>query len=351
MGTTPDAFTTRLASVSGSNDVRDFWSAVDIPVAPELIQFINVLKLVHATNWFCLIWSAEIFRSLKVTDSQKGFHGSVEEIETINVPVQHPKSPQKLTMKSYPIVHPHRVLAYLFDHVQVQVPDSDVQFFWNHARAMMEPWATNSPATSSHIPLGLHGDSARLWTQYKVEKVVAIWMNIVLFRPSSVRHSRFLLFTCPSAVMVKNRTLNRVWRRLAWSFNSAFEGINPVIGESNRPLIGGDLARAGTPLTSTCRKFALVELRGDWEWHRDVWRTTATWKAVKTCFQCPAVSKGPSEYLYHNIGDDCQWVHEEFDLDQFIARRLKDRHLCTQKNIWHHCSFFLWICFDFWMSS
>ena len=129
-------------------------------------------------------------------------------------------------------------------------------------------------------------------------------MNIVLFRPSSVRHSRFLLFTCPSAVMVKNRTLNRVWRRLAWSFNSAFEGINPVIGESNRPLIGGDLARAGTPLTSTCRKFALVELRGDWEWHRDVWRTTATWKAVKTCFQCPAVSKGPSEYLYHNIGDD-----------------------------------------------
>ena len=253
---------------------------------------------------------------------------ATQEIETINVPVQSPKPPHTLSVKSFPIIHPHRLLAYLFDDVGIQVPEGAVQEFWQHARDMGEGWATESPASNSHVPLGIHGDAARLWTQYKVEKVVAIWMNVVLFRPRSVRHSRFLLFSCPNALMVKNRTLNRVWRRLTWSFNAAFEGINPLVGESNRPLAGADLARAGTPLTSSGRKFALCELRGDWEWHRDVWRVTATWKSIKTCFKCPALSKGPSGYLYHNIEDNCQWKLEEFSLEQFIARRLKDRHLC-----------------------
>lgn len=271
-GTSLDPALARLSSVSGHNNVRDFWSQVAIPV----------------------------------------------EIESINVPVQSPKPPHALSMKSFPIVHPHRVLSYLFDHVGIDVPDSAVREYWQHCRAMNEDWAIHSPASNGHIPIGLHGDSARLWTQYKVEKVVAIFMNIILFRPVSVRHSRFLLFTCPSALMVKNRTLNAVWRRLVWSFNAAFEGINPLAGVYNRPLTGKALELAGTPLTTSRRKFAVVELRGDWEWHRDVWRTTGSWKGIKTCFRCPALSKGPSEYLYHNIEDDCQWVNEEFSHEEFF---------------------------------
>ena len=252
----------------------------------------------------------------------------VKEIESINVPVQSPKPPHTLSVKSFPIIHPHRLLTYLFDHVGIQVPVATVREFWQHSRATGEAWATRSPASNEHVPLGIHGDAARLWTQYKVEKVVAIWMNVLHFRPRSVRHSRFLLFSCPNALMVKNRTLNRVWRRLAWSFNAAFEGLNPTIGEGNRALSEADLARAGTPLTSSGRKFALCEMRGDWEWHRDVWRTTATWKSIKTCFRCPAVSKGPKEFWYHNIEDNSRWQHEEFTNEQFIARRLKDRRLC-----------------------
>ena len=162
--------------------------------------------------------------------------------------------------------------------------------------------------------------------------MVAVWLNVVLFRPRSVRHSRFLLFTCPDALMVKNRTLNRVWRRLAWSLNFAFDGINPTIGESGRPLTGDDLLRAGKPLTSSGRKFSLCELRGDWEWHRDIWRPTATWKSIKICFRCPALSKGPRQDLYHNI-DDCRWKDETFNLEQFIARRLKDKQLCILSGI------------------
>ena len=232
-------------------------------------------------------------------------------------------------MASYPIIHPHRILTYLFDHVGLQISSSDVRAFWEHSRSVGEPWSLQSPCTSSHIPLGIHGDAARLWTQYKHEKVVAVWMNIVHFRPLSSRHSRFLLFSVPNAVMVKNRTLNRVWRRLVWSFEAAFSGINPTLGEGGRPLHGADAARAGTPITSSNHRFALCEFRGDWEWFRDIWRFTASWKSVNTCFKCPAQIKGDPSLLYHTIGPDCGWIHQEFSLEEFISQRLKDRQLCS----------------------
>ncbi len=252
-----------------------------------------------------------------------------QEIESIRVPVQNPKCPRGMSVATFPIVHPHRVVAYLFNDVKLQIADSEVQEFWAHHRSMNEPWAVSSPATSKHIPLGIHGDAARLWTQYQFEKVIAIWMNVILFRPASVRHSRFLLFSCPHAVTVKNRTLNCVWRRLVWSFNSCFEGVNPLIGVGGKALVGSDLTRAGTPLTSQNHKFILCEFRGDWEWHRDTFRFTASWNGINTCFKCPAQSKGLSEYLYHNIGPDSVWLQEEFGFQQFIARRLKENQLCN----------------------
>lgn len=252
-----------------------------------------------------------------------------QEIESIRVPVQNPKCPRGISVATFPIVHPHRVVAYLFNDVKLQIAESEIQEFWAHHRSMNEPWALFSPATCNHIPLGIHGDAARLWTQYKFEKVVAIWMNVVHFRPKSVRHSRFLLFSCPHALMVKNRTLNRVWRRLVWSFNWCFEGVNPLTGEGGRALVGSDIERAGTPLTAQNRKFILCEFRGDWEWHRDTFRFTASWNGNNTCFKCPAQSKGDSKYLYHNIGPDSEWLGEEYGFQQFIARRLKDNQLCN----------------------
>lgn len=251
-----------------------------------------------------------------------------QEIETIRVPVQSPKPPHYLSMATYPIVHPHRILSYLFNDCGLQISSSEVEEFWTHSRGVQEPWAIHSSATSEHIPLGVHGDSARLWTQYRFEKITAIWMNIILFRPASARHSRFLLFSCPTNSMVKNRTLNRVWRRLSWSFNAAFTGMNPTCGEGGRALSGGDLTRSGTPITNSKRKFSLCELRGDWEWHVQIWRPCASWVSNNICFKCPCRAKGEASNLYHCIEPTCTWIQEEYNLEEFISQRLKDRHLC-----------------------
>eukprot|EP00435_Cladocopium_sp_Y103_P009905 s2850_g2.t1 len=151
------------------------------------------------------------------------------EIEHVRIPVYNPKAPGEASVELYPMVYPHRVLAYLFDEVKLEMPTAEVQQYWRHARTMQEPWACAHPATEWHVPVGLHGDGAKLWTQYRVEKYVAVWMNLPLFRPRSIRHSRFLLFSIEKWKMIKNRSLNVFWRKVVWSLN-AVAGI-PVWGQ------------------------------------------------------------------------------------------------------------------------
>lgn len=256
-----------------------------------------------------------------------------KDIETIRVPVDDPKSQRGVSMESHPIVYPHRVLSYLFDTVGIDVPDEDVVSYWRHSREVGEPWAINNPATEHHVPLGIHGDAARLYTQYKFEKMVGIFFNVVLFRPRSIRFSRYMLFSIPHHKLYKNRTLNAVWHNLAWSFNCCFNGVNPTAGPRGEALVGKNLERAGTPITKMNRKFCVTEYRGDWEWHRDTWRPYATWQGIQTCLKCPAVAKGDPQYLYHNTSGSCEprckWIQEEYSLVQFVSRSLKETQLCS----------------------
>lgn len=257
----------------------------------------------------------------------------IQEIETIRLPVFDKKSVGNAKVEVFPIIHPHRILNYLFDTVGVEVDPCDVHSYWDHARAMQEPWACCSPASRDHMPLGLHGDAARLWTQVRVEKMVGIFVNLPLFRPKSVRHSRWLVFSIGRDKLIKNRTFNVVWERLVWSLNWAFEGVHPRSGPGGRPLTGADLARAGMPLCRSNMRFSVTELRGDWEFHRDVWRFTASWQGQQVCYRCAAGTKGDEAYLYYNGGQTSRWLHEEFSLEQFLARRLKDRQLCTSNGL------------------
>lgn len=281
------------------------------------------------------------------------FGNQNKEIETIRLPVKNPKAQRGIAMESFPILHPHRVLSYLFDEVGITIPEDDVRRYWQHARSVQDPFAVNAPntCTDSHIPLGMHGDAARLWTQVKFEKMVGVTMNIILFRPKSVRHSRFMLFTTPSEKLYKNRTLNCVWRRLCWSLDAAFQGYNPEKGPGGTPLAGGHLSRAGKPLTKGLHRFCLTEYRGDWEWHRDVWRPYASWVSQKVCFKCPAIAHGgdPS-YLYHNTGgpneSECQWVREEYSLQRFVAHSLREKNLCNFAGFLNAFCFFMFFPYE-----
>lgn len=256
-----------------------------------------------------------------------------EEIESIRVPCKDPKL--GLTFQKFPILHPHRVLWFLFDKIGVSIAAEDVAAYWQHFWDVGEPWATCSPASAQHMPVGLHGDGARLLTHVRFEKHIGVWMNLPLWRPRSIRYSRWLLFSIPRDKIFRNRTLNAVWRRLKWSFDACFQGLNPTVDQLGRALTGKDLQRAGSPITSQGLIFTVTEYRGDWEWHRDTFRPSASWTAVSICFKCPAkVRAQPHSLLAYNWGscleDNCGWIRQEYDRDEFLVLRLKNRNLCNR---------------------
>lgn len=149
-GTACHPQTLALGKASGRNDPRDFWRFIDIPI----------------------------------------------EIETIKLPVKDEKT-DRIAVETFPILHPHRVLAYIMTEVGVEFSSAEVAEYWRHSREFGEGWATSSQASSQHLPVGLHGDCARMASQNTFQKVFALSINLVLFRPASIRHSRFVIFTCP----------------------------------------------------------------------------------------------------------------------------------------------------------
>lgn len=228
------------------------------------------------------------------------------EVEEIMLPVACEKSAGGFKYEKFPIVHPHRVVSYLIDEVGVVISEADCVEFWRHAIEFKQPWALgfepNDPDRMKRVPLGLYGDGAQLITRYKVEKQVAIFFNFVLYRPRSIRSSRYLLFTMDEAKLFSNRTLNAVYRRLVWSFEALFHGRNPSSGPHGKPLGPKDAQRAGQPIVRSGRKFCVTEFRGDWKWHRDTFHFVASWQGNQICYQCPARSvndMGPG-YLYWN---------------------------------------------------
>ena len=237
-------------------------------------------------------------------------------------------------IEEFPILHPHRILTFLFDQVGLEIPIEQVQEYWRDAQACGRPWAEGE--TSCRIPVALYGDSAKTWVQYKFEKITGIFMSLPLWRPRSVRCSKFLLFSCPTEKLVSNRTYNTVFRRIVWSLNYAFDGINPTAAPRGKTLTPEEVQRAGTPVTRQGHKFVVTEVKGDWEYIRDTFRVSASWNGNTICYKCPAMAKGPPGLVYFNFGSSpssgCMWLKEEFSLQGFISLRLKSKNLCALAN-------------------
>ena len=211
-------------------------------------------------------------------------------------------------METTPIIFPHELLSFLFEEVKIHIPQESTEAYWRNARSANAPWAMNSMASNRHHPCGLYGDAARLSTQYQMEKQVGLFFNLCLWRPRSIRASRFLLWNMEDAKLWKNRTCNAVLRIMVWSLRACFAGRFPTHDWKGRDLRPTD-PRAGCLLTSAGDCFTVTELRGDWEWHKQIWRFRAcSWKSINPCFLCPCSAKGRGPMLYHTVGPDAEPV-------------------------------------------
>ncbi len=223
---------------------------------------------------------------------------------------------------------PHRIMAYLFDTCGLNFAVNDLHHFWDEAISRGIAGADADART--RIPLGIYGDAAQLVTRVRKEKITCIFINIPIFRPRSIRCSRFLVWVCDTSLLYLNRTLNTVLRWLVWSLNALFLVVNPSVRPGGRVLSEKEQKRAGHPITKQQHKFQVTEIRGDWEFHKSLWQFRSSWKGISVCFRCPAKSKSEdSGFLYWNDSTDSDWSKQEFSTVQFVAQMLPDRHICA----------------------
>ncbi|CAK9091262.1 Uncharacterized protein SCF082_LOCUS42995 [Durusdinium trenchii] len=247
-----------------------------------------------------------------------------EEVQYIRIPVKFKDANGKIVVHvdSWPIIDVHSIMAFAFEEAGIEIPTSCIHEYWRRSCEYGEPFAQD---TSNHhrVPIGLYGDSAKVRTTFGSENVIALFANLVLWRPKSVRWSRFLLCCIPEE-RCTSQTLPTILKRIVWSANHAWHGRWPGQDLHGRNL-GGKAARlAGKPLTSQFHTFQVVELRGDWAWHKKVmkfWR--CNWNSLEdTCPFCPAkIQSDDWNDLYWNPDSTL----EDFTLAGFLAKRMPPR--------------------------
>lgn len=104
---------------------------------------------------------------------------------------------------------------------------------------------------------------------------------------------------------------------------------NPPAESSCWPT--AEMKRAGHPITKSKHTFRVGEIRGDWEFHKFVWKFKCGWKSNDVCFCCPATAKdfGDPSQLYWNCDENSMWNSQPFTTLDYINHRLPSHHVCN----------------------
>ena len=227
-----------------------------------------------------------------------------KETATVMAPIRAPKEPCGYEIVELKILEPFSVVKYMFCEAGLKLDPRTVREFWEHHVSVGSPWVSNSKAAIEkvHIPLGLFGDAAKVrqLSFNKSQKILGIFLNAPLWRPRSCRASRWLIFSIREDLLVKHETLNKIYHHVTWSLNCLYEDKYPSSGPNGEELVGKQKDRAGQAICGGL-KFSVTEIRGDWLYHKQVFRFRSSWKGganLPVCWQCPAMGSGVDRY-YH----------------------------------------------------
>lgn len=224
------------------------------------------------------------------------------------------------------LLEPFSVVKYMFDDAGVSVDYEQVRHFWSHHRRMGSPWAVASSSSDRHIPLGLHGDAAKLrqLAFQPAQKMLGIFLNAPLWRPKTCRASRWLLFAIREEDLYKHHTLNAVYHRIVWSLNCLHSGMYPSTGPNGEQLEGKKKERAGQPICQGMQ-FSVTEIRADWVYHKQALRFHSSWAGgvtVPVCFLCPAMTRGADRF--YDVSESSPLWSKQLDFVQFLAKQIPE---------------------------
>ena len=201
---------------------------------------------------------------------------------------------------------PFDIMAYLVTKCGMTISDKVLDSYWRHLDQMKDEWAVSTQefrrCAGKVWPLGLYGDEANVGLiNAPFLKVWGVFMSVIVYRPSSTRLSRFLLFSLESDKIL--------------SFEATFYPVLQAITDSMNQLtqegIGGI-------------RFLCAEIRGDQAFFKAVFRHKAWWKDTQVCFRCRAsIRPGDSSYLLYD-----SWTSSVRTTEDFILEELNEP-LCS----------------------
>ena len=245
------------------------------------------------------------------------FKKHCKEITYIDVKVKRLNFTNQTEIIKVPFLDPDTVMQYLIN-AGLTIPQEQVVEFWENKRHSGETWVENCPATNQHIPIAIYGDACRLYTARKDSKYLGIFISLPLWRPRSTRYSRWCIFRLKLKKLHGTQTLHPVLQRITYKLNMLFE--NGLLGPNGRVY-----------------NFCCSEIRGDWEWHKQLFDLTSSWKSVtQVCFRCNCTSRSdnPKE-LFYCLDHDPAW--REFTLTDFVASQIKHWPPCTFSELGRKC--------------
>ena len=208
-----------------------------------------------------------------------------------------------------PVLLPHRILTYLVDELGLKIPNGALEKYWSHCKAFC-PWARHPDLDGSHIPLTLHGDTARYGTGFDQSKVTGCFLSMVLWRPKSTRMSQWLLWSLDNELNLGWKSHNPLNLAIVQSLNAAFDGLTPE----------------GSKLSN---KYAVTQLKGDWEYHYQTWRLHRWWKTRFICWRCDAENHPQARHSMTDLSDDPSWAQTQHTHQQFVVHGMRDSHVCA----------------------
>ena len=223
------------------------------------------------------------------------------------------------------MLDPHDVLHYVHTQLGLTVQPESVRSYWRQAKANGAGWAIVQDNLDA-IPVGIYADETKYGLHESQEKILAVFLNLVLFRPKNIRLSRFLLCSIRSKFLLPGTdTLIPIFNRIVWSMGWAAKGFFPTSGLLGAGLSSYQEALSGKPLGG---KFFVTELRGDLAWHKLIWSISDGWASTNMCFFCHAKSTGRQRHLYYTCAgenaswratifrDTLPWVYNKLDLNK-----------------------------------
>ena len=263
-------WTAKLASYSkgNRNSSRDFYRNNPLPVDP----WIKIKKdIIFCLRFYLRLSYCLQLSAAKIYNNYCSRSPLAKEPTLVSVKVKN--QDESTAQLSLPVLLPQDLLEYLVVECKLRVKPSLVTNYWKLLEVAGNEVAVRSQELRQQCsrpiwPLGLHGDEACMGIQSApYDKIVGVFLNIVVFRPTATRLSRYLLFSIDSS-------------RILTVEDSIFPLLEAVTNSLNHVCeVGVDNGR---------QRFLLTELRGDQVWFRQIFRHRSWWLAREVCHRCCA---------------------------------------------------------------